>query len=112
MDSQLTLLNPSPPPSLLFSTRNIRNTSIYLSSDPSPRTPRYTVTTDNAKPGSGTRIVDARAEGGERVIAVLYLKDVLPDVIVFPGGQWQGGGGEEVKVKVNKWLRKGVLPDK
>ncbi|KZP12861.1 hypothetical protein FIBSPDRAFT_1049787 [Athelia psychrophila] len=109
MDSQLTLVNPAPPPSLIFSSTSLRNTHIYLSSDPTPRAPRWTVATDNSKPGTGTRVYEGDGEPGSRMIAVLYLKDVLPDVITFPASVAPGGG--DVKVKVNKWLRKAMLAD-
>lgn len=101
MDSQLTLVDTSPPPLLIFSKASVKNTSIYLSTDPG--TPLYHVTSDNHD--CDTHIEDARTQ---RIIATVRRKDVLPDLIVFPGTR---EGQSSKKVRVSKWMRKGTLAE-
>ena len=99
MDSQLTLLNPSPPPSLVFSNSSVKNTSIYLSTE--PKTPLYHITSDNHD--YDLHIQDARTQC---IIATVQRKDILPDLIIFPGLR---EGKSSMKVRVSKWMRKGKL---
>jgi hypothetical protein len=101
MDSQLTLVNPSPPPFLILSKASVKNTSIYLSTNPD--TPLYHVTSDNHD--RNTHIQDARTQ---RIIASVQRKELLPDVIVFPGTR---DGESSTKVRVSKWMRKGILAE-
>jgi hypothetical protein len=80
MDSQLTLINPSPPPFLILSKVSVKNTSIYLSTN--PETPLYHVTSDNHN--HNTHIQDAHTQC---IIMSVQQKELLPDVIVFLGTQ-------------------------
>jgi hypothetical protein len=101
MDSQLTLVNPSHPASLVLSKVSVKNTSIYLSTD--PETLLYHVTSSNHD--RDTHIQDARTQ---RIIATIQRKDVLPDMITFPAAQ---EGGSLMKARVSRWMRKGTLPE-
>lgn len=101
MDSQLTLVNPSEPASLILSKASVKNTSIYLSTD--PETPLYHVTSSNHD--RDMYVQDARTR---RIIATIQWKDVLPDMINFPAAR---EGESSTKARVSRWMRKGTLPE-
>ena len=44
----------------------------------------------------------------QRVIVSVQRKDVLPDLLVFPG-TWEGES--LMKTRVSKWMRKGTLAE-
>ncbi|KAJ7153986.1 hypothetical protein C8R43DRAFT_1186882 [Mycena crocata] len=89
MDSQVTLVDPSPLISLRFNVDNMANTTLSLNS-----TPIYTISTDSR--GASTEI---RAANTNVVLARILRKGMLPDTISFP----TLSGGKEVRV--NKWLK-------
>jgi len=94
MESQETLVNPSPPARYHFSSDSVKNTRIF-SSTGSPASPTYTITTDN-KAEKRTEVRNARGD----VVAVWTRKDLLSDTIAWAGRY----GGKSTPV--NKWLKK------
>lgn len=106
MDSQYTLVNPVPPISLLFDTNSIRNASVSLSTDPSM--PIYTIYTAVPKPGGDDALYIRDASGG--VVASVQPHELFPDKVTFYDNR-EGAEGK-TKISVNKWLRKGTLPNK
>ena len=99
MDSQVTLVDPSPV-ILTFDSFSVRNARISLSTNPS--TTLYTVSTDPNPTADQASYVRT----GEQVVAAVQVNDVLPDKVTF----FDADGTKE-KVSCNKWLKKGTLPD-
>ncbi|KAJ7086205.1 hypothetical protein C8R44DRAFT_821152 [Mycena epipterygia] len=96
MDSQLTLVDPSPPISLIFDTNSMTNATLSLNSIPA-----YTISTDSR--GTSTEL---RAAGTGEVLVRIVRKGMFPDTIAFPNIH----GGKDVRL--NKWLKSAAkLPD-
>ncbi|KAJ7167073.1 hypothetical protein C8R46DRAFT_1219453 [Mycena filopes] len=95
MDSQLTLVNPTPPVCLDFGTDSMINTILYRDSRPA-----YTISTELQ--GSTTEI---RVAGTSALLARICRKEVLPDTISFPNI------AEGKDLRLSKWLRRSPLPD-
>ncbi|EGN96482.1 hypothetical protein SERLA73DRAFT_186229 [Serpula lacrymans var. lacrymans S7.3] len=98
MESTTTLINPTPPTALYFSTGSMKDSSIFAH----PSRPLYTVTSNK----SGNRIEVKDAPSG-RIIAVHERREILPDHITFPGSETHGSESMDV----SKWLKKSKLPD-
>ncbi|KAJ7488898.1 hypothetical protein FB451DRAFT_1223211 [Mycena latifolia] len=94
MDSQATLIDPSPV-SLIFNCNSMTNATLRLNS-----TPAYTISTDSR--GATTEI---RAVGTDEVIARILRRGMRPDTITFPNVN----GGKELRL--NKWLQSAKAPD-
>jgi hypothetical protein len=95
MDSQLTLVDPSPPIFLKFDTNSMTNATLSLNS-----VPMYIISTDS--PGAITEI---RAAGTNEVLARILRKGLLPDTIKFP----DLNAGKDMRL--SKWLKSIKLPD-
>ncbi|KAJ7036342.1 hypothetical protein C8F04DRAFT_953916 [Mycena alexandri] len=95
MDSQLTLVNPTPPVCLDFSTDSMINTTLYRDSRPA-----YTISTELQ--GSTTEL---RTAGTLQLLARICRKEVLPDTVSFPNIN----DGKDLRL--SKWLRRCTLPD-
>ncbi|KAJ7761634.1 hypothetical protein B0H14DRAFT_377847 [Mycena olivaceomarginata] len=95
MDSQLTLVNASPPVCLMFSTDSMINATLHRDSQPA-----YTITTELQ--GSTTEI---RTAGTSQLLARITRREVLPDIIAFPNIN----GGKDMRL--GKWMRRCKLPD-
>ncbi|KAJ6550406.1 hypothetical protein DFH09DRAFT_1168807 [Mycena vulgaris] len=96
MDSQLTLVDPSPPVSLTFNADSMTNATLTINNT----TPAYTISTDSR--GGTTEI---RAAGTDEVLARIVRKGILPDTITFPNLN----GGKAVRL--TKWLKSATLPN-
>ncbi|KZP17220.1 hypothetical protein FIBSPDRAFT_934181 [Athelia psychrophila] len=101
MDSQVTLVNPSPSVSLVFDSYSIRNAHIALSTDPFHVL--YSIHTAQPKPAADSA---SYIRTGERTLAAIQQNEVLPDKVTF-----YAHDGAKAKVSVNKWLKKGTLSD-
>ncbi|KZP17219.1 hypothetical protein FIBSPDRAFT_957396 [Athelia psychrophila] len=101
MDSQVTLVNPSPSVSLVFDSYSIRNARIALSTNPFQI--MYTIHTAQPKPTADSA---SYIRAGERTLAAIQQNEVLPDKVTF-----YAHDGAKTKVSVNKWLKKGTLSD-
>lgn len=102
MDSQVTLVDPSPSVSLVFDSYSVRNARIALSTNPSQIL--YTINTAQPKPAADSA---SYIRAGERTLAAIQQNEVLPDKVTF-----YAEDGAKTKVSVNKWLKKGTLSDK
>lgn len=97
MDSQLTLVDPSPPVYLTFGTNSMINTTLYRDS---PSRPAYTLSTQLQ--GSTTEL---RASSTSEVLARISRKEVLPSTIAF----LNVNDGKEMRL--SKWMQRLKLPD-
>ncbi|KAJ7195925.1 hypothetical protein GGX14DRAFT_700642 [Mycena pura] len=95
MDSQLTLVNPTPPVTLTFSTDSMNNATLFAGARPA-----YAISTQLQ--GSTTEI---RKAGTAELVARIARREILPNTIVFP----DVNGGREIKL--SKWLRRCKQPD-
>ncbi|KAJ6489883.1 hypothetical protein C8R45DRAFT_901493 [Mycena sanguinolenta] len=95
MDSQLTLVNASPPVCLTFSTNSMINATLYRDSRPV-----YTIATELQ--GTTTEI---RAWGTSQLLVRIARKELLPSTITFPNIN----GGKDMRL--GKWLRRCKVPD-
>ncbi|KAG1763368.1 hypothetical protein EDD22DRAFT_777131 [Suillus occidentalis] len=94
-----TPTNPTPPSkSYNFSREDMKNTKIFNNQ---PASPLYSVVTD-VKSDKRTDIFDAR---GNRLLARVDKRDILPDTITFPN---RNNGSS---INLSKWLQKGKLGD-
>ncbi|KAJ7491390.1 hypothetical protein B0H11DRAFT_2277885 [Mycena galericulata] len=98
MDSQLTLVAPSPPVCLSFSRDSMKNATLSLGSG----APTYTISTD---PQNSCTEIWAAGSSDSEVLVRIAWKPILPDTIAFP----DMNGGKEMRL--TKWLRKAKLPD-
>ncbi|KAG2134502.1 hypothetical protein DEU56DRAFT_409007 [Suillus clintonianus] len=96
MQSTTTPENPAPPKSYNFSLDNMKNTKIFNNQ---PASPLYSVVTD-VKSDKHTDIFDLR---GNRLLARIDRRDILPDTITFP---YRNGG---YSIYLSKWLQKSKL---
>lgn len=101
MDSQVTLVAPSPPLSILFNSYSLRNAHISLSTVPSKAL--YTVHTTPLSPSGNTTLYICT---GDQTLVVVQQNEMFPDQITF-----HEENGVKRKVSVSKWLKKGTLPD-
>lgn len=95
MDSELTLVNPSPPTPYFLSSMDLKDTVIYAR----PSEPLYKIT-------STTRhisICDGAVPG--RTIAVLHRRELLSDTISFPH-RGRKGGRAVANVSIQRWLKR------
>ncbi|KAF8205176.1 hypothetical protein K438DRAFT_1932098 [Mycena galopus ATCC 62051] len=95
MDSQLTLVNASPPVRLTFSANSMINATLYRDSQAT-----YTIATQLQ--GSTTEI---RTAGTSQVLARISRKELLPNTITFP----DINSGKDTRL--GKWLRRCKLQD-
>ncbi|KIK43807.1 hypothetical protein CY34DRAFT_81144 [Suillus luteus UH-Slu-Lm8-n1] len=94
-----TPTNPTPPSkSYNFSREDMKNTKIFNNQ---PASPLYSVVTD-IKSDKRTDIFDAR---GNRLLARVDKRDILPDTITFPN---RNNGSS---INLSKWLQKSKLED-
>lgn len=93
-----TPTNPTPPKSYNFSREDMKNTKIFNNQ---PASPLYSVVTD-IKSDKRTDIFDAR---GNRLLARVDRRDILPDTITFPN---RNNGSS---INLSKWLQKSKLED-
>lgn len=93
-----TPTNPTPPKSYNFSREDMKNTKIFNNQ---PALPLYSVVTD-IKSDKRTDIFDAR---GNRLLARVDRRDILPDTITFPN---RNNGSS---INLSKWLQKSKLED-
>jgi hypothetical protein len=94
-----TPTNPAPPSkSYNFSREDMKNTKIFNNQ---PASPLYSVVTD-IKSDKRTDIFDAR---GNRLLARVDKRDILPDTITFPN---RNNGSS---INLSKWLQKSKLED-
>ncbi|KAF5312566.1 hypothetical protein D9619_003620 [Psilocybe cf. subviscida] len=94
--SQATLVNPSPPSRLVFSTPSPTNATLYLNSRPF-----FRVLTKNPASGS-TKIID-QVSGD--VVSTLKRRSLQPDTIQFKT-RYDGR-----RILVRDWLKERVDPD-
>lgn len=97
MESQATLVNRLPAVSLTLSPDSVKNASLITSHS----TAVYSITSSPANDYL-TEITEAATQ---RVVAVIKRRDVIPDVVTFPG---RNGG---LSMRVGKWLKNITLPD-
>lgn len=90
--------NPVPPKSYNFSLEDMKNTKIFNNQ---PASPLYSVVTD-IKSDKRTDIFDVR---GNRLLARVDRRDILPDTITFPN---RNSGSS---IHLSKWLQKSKLED-
>ncbi|KAJ7238838.1 hypothetical protein B0H12DRAFT_1136877 [Mycena haematopus] len=95
MDSQLTLVNASPPVSLTFSRNSMINATLYRDS-------RLVYTIATELRGTTTEI---RAAGTSQLLVRIARKELLPNTITFP----PINDGKDMRL--GKWLRRCKLPD-
>ncbi|KAF7365733.1 Peptide methionine sulfoxide reductase [Mycena venus] len=95
MDSQLTLVDPSPPVCLTFSANSMINAILYRDGRPV-----YTISTELL--GSTTEI---KASATSELLARITRKELLPDIVTFPNVD----GGKDMRL--SKWMRRCKLPD-
>ncbi|KAJ7724374.1 hypothetical protein B0H16DRAFT_324339 [Mycena metata] len=95
MDSELTLVDPTPPVFLDFSPDSMINTTICRNSRAA-----YTISTELQ--GSTTEL---RRAGASELLARICRKEVLPDTVSFPNIN----NGKDLRR--SKWLRRCTLPD-
>lgn len=93
-----TPTNPTLPKSYNFSREDMKNTKIFNNQ---PASPLYSVVTD-IKSDKRTDIFDAR---GNRLLARVDRRDILPDTITFPN---RNNGSS---INLSKWLQKSKLED-
>ncbi|KAG1749428.1 hypothetical protein EDB19DRAFT_1893514 [Suillus lakei] len=96
MQATTTPTDPVPPKSYNFSREDMKNTKIFNNQ---PASPLYLVVTD-IKSDKRTDIFDAR---GNRLLARIDRRDILPDTITFPD---RNRGSS---INLNKWLQKSKL---
>lgn len=101
MDSQVTLVAPPPPLSILFNSYSLRHAHISLSTSPSNIL--YTVHTAPLNPTGSTALYICM---GNRTVVVVQQNEMLPDKITF----YEENGAQR-KDSVRKWLKKGALPN-
>ncbi|KAJ7486890.1 hypothetical protein FB451DRAFT_774768 [Mycena latifolia] len=95
MDSQLTLVNDTPPVYLTFLPDNMNNTTIFLNSRPA-----YQIST--ALQGSTTEI---RASDTSELLVRISRKEILPTTIAFP----RISNGKDLRL--SKWMVRQKLPE-
>lgn len=100
MDSQVTLVDPQNLTALLFSSSGLENTDVFLSSD----TRDILFTVRSPEPGSVLHVFTRR---GDSIVATLKERLILSDTITFVEE-----GTRQSKIKVDKWLKKAMSPDK
>ncbi|KAF7288603.1 hypothetical protein MIND_01426900 [Mycena indigotica] len=96
MDSQLTLVDPTPPLSLVFSTNSMINATLSANG-----LARYTIIT--ALQGSVTDLFDARTG---QLLARIARNAIRADTISFVSTE-----GQETRVKLSKWMKRSKQPD-
>ncbi|KAK7039874.1 peptide methionine sulfoxide reductase [Favolaschia claudopus] len=100
MDSQLTLVNATPPICLTFSRNSMINTTLFRDET---RHPAYTLTTELR--GSATNL-HCSATG--KLLARVTRRELLPDVLAFPDID---NDAKLKEVRLSKWMRRCKLPD-
>ncbi|TEB28374.1 hypothetical protein FA13DRAFT_1666368 [Coprinellus micaceus] len=97
MESQITLINPTPL-TLKFSKRSCTNVTIYRGI-----TPVYRVNTN--KDSSRTDVMGLENDLGEsgRLLTTIKRREFLPDVVKFRN--------QSACMKISKWLQKEKLPN-
>ncbi|KAJ7453333.1 hypothetical protein B0H11DRAFT_2245563 [Mycena galericulata] len=95
MDSQITLVNPSPPVCLTFSVDSMINATLFLGSRPT-----YKLST---KLQGTTTIISA--VGTSALLARITRREVLPSTVIFPNV----GDGKEMRV--SSWMKRCKLED-
>ncbi|KAI9570694.1 hypothetical protein HD554DRAFT_307397 [Boletus coccyginus] len=103
MDSDLTLVNVTPPTPYFLSSVDLKEAVIYAH----PGEPLYRITssTRQIKLYDGTTL--------NRLIAVLHRRDLLSDTISFPQrhGHRGTGTGTGTHLSIQRWLKRSKLPD-
>ncbi|KAJ7099179.1 hypothetical protein C8R44DRAFT_947467 [Mycena epipterygia] len=98
MNSQLTLVNPTPGPiSLTFGTDSMLSATLFLNGRPA-----YTISTVPA--GSPTELRTAGTDSDSELLTRISCKALLPDTIAFPASSAS-------KMRLSKWLRRCTLAD-
>ncbi|KAJ7436484.1 hypothetical protein B0H11DRAFT_1754780 [Mycena galericulata] len=95
MDSQITLVNLSPPVCLTFSADSMINATLFLDSRPT-----YKLSTKLQGTTTKLRAVDTSA-----LLARITRREVLPNTVTFPNV----GDGKEMRV--SSWLKRCKLED-
>ncbi|KAG9317966.1 hypothetical protein JVU11DRAFT_21 [Chiua virens] len=103
MDSELTLVNPTPPTPYFLSSTSLKDEVIYAN----PTIPLYKITTEVRH----ITVSDTATPG--RTIAILHRRDLLPDTISFPQRHSDSGKGRGIATHVglHRWLKRSKMPD-
>ena len=102
MDSELTLVNPSPPIAYFLSSTDLKDTVIFAE----PSVPLYRITSDSRQ----VKIYDSSTPA--RIIALMHHRDILSDTITFPHRRGKRGMGTMTNVSVQRWLKRTKAGDR